>query len=144
MTYLNYNFLLPSFSADNLSSELVDGYFAAFPPAAQIVLDILCDGAEVDEDVPFSHNRLLSVMQARISSASVSEDNLILFLRAFEYIDFKYALIFFLELQEYFLADYLYDSMRKNGLNVFSERLNTFLSVLTTELIATDEHTLLS
>lgn len=144
MIYLNYAFLLPPFSADNLSTELVDSYFEAFPPAAQITLDILCDGAEVDEDVPFSHNRLLSVMHAKISAASVNEDNLVLFLRAFEYIDFKYALIFFLELQSYFTTDYLYNSMRKNGLDVFSQRLSTLLSVLSCELISTDKHTILS
>lgn len=143
MIYLNYNFLLPAFSADSLSTDLVDSYFSAFPPAALITLDILCDGAEIDDDVPFSHNRLLSNIQAKISSVNVDENTVVLFLRAFEYIDFKYALIFFLELQSRFSADYLYHSMQKNGLDVFLRRLNTFLSVLSCELLSTDEHTLL-
>ena len=141
MIYLDYNFLLPSFSADNLSTELVDSYFAAFPPAAQITLDILCDGAELDEDVPFSHNRLLSVMQAKISAASVNEDNLVLFLRAFEYIDFKYALIFFVELRETFSYEYLISCLEQQNDSVFLNRVNTFLSVLTPEFLCIDNPT---
>lgn len=140
MNYLGYCYLLPSFIATTLKPELVDKYFAAFPPATSITVSILSDNAGYDPNVPFDHNRLLELPQKLINSDSLNKDTLALVLNVLDYIDFKYALIFFIELKESFSYEFLCSRLEEENATVFLERLNIFLSVYCPEFLCLDRH----
>lgn len=140
MIYLNNAFLLPSFIATNLTGSLVSEYFDKLPPATSMTAEILSDNAGYDPDVPFSHNVLLHASQKLINSNSLNKVTITYILNTLDYIDFKYALIFFIELREHFSQDYLISRLQELDSYVFLERLNIFLSMLTPEFLCIDNH----
>lgn len=131
---------MPSFIATNLTHNLVDEYFAKLPPATNFTADILSDNVAYDADVPFSHNVLLYATQKLINSDTLNKVTLPSILNTLDYIDFKYALIFFVELREAFSYDYLISCLEQLNVYVFLERLNIFLSVFTPEFLCIDNH----
>lgn len=141
MNFVNQAFLLPPFITDKLSSELVDAYFERLPRATNITVQILSDNAEFDPEAPFSHNTLISATQKLINSPELNKDTLENVLGVLSYIDFKYALIFFVELNETYSYEYLYSCLAKLNDTVFTQRLNTFLSVLAPEFLCIDNPT---
>lgn len=140
MIHLKNSFLLPSFIATNLTPSLVDEYFAKLPPATNLTADILSDNVGFDSDIPFSHNVLLHATQKLINSDMVNKVTILSILNTMDYIDFKYALIFFIELRESFSYDFLLSCLEKQNNYVFLERLNIFLSVFTPEFLCIDNH----
>lgn len=141
MNFLNQAFLLPSFITDNLSSDIVDAYFDKIPLAARTTAQILSDNAEYDAEVPFSHNLLISAAQKLVNSEELNKVTLDNILGILSYIDFKYALIFFVELNESYSYELLLSRLDDLNDTVFTKRLNTFLSVLTPEFLCTDQPT---
>ena len=141
MIFLNQAFLLPPFITDNLSSEIVEAYFADMPLAARTTAQILSDNAEYDAEVPFSHNLLISAAQRLINSDKLNKATLDTVIATLSYIDFKYALIFFVELNESYSYELLLSRLDELNDTVFTNRLNTFLSVLTPEFLCADQPT---
>lgn len=141
MNFLNQASLLPPFITDKLSSELVDAYFDKLPRATKILTEILSDNAEFDAEVPFSHNTLISATQKLINSGELNDATLEVILDTLSYIDFKYALIFFVELSETYSHESLLSRLQSLNDTVFTQRLNTFLSVLTPEFVCLDNPT---
>lgn len=141
MIYLKNCLLLPSFIATALTPALVDGYFAKLPPAATFTADILSDNVGFDPKIPFSHNVLLFATQKLINSDNLNKVTLTPILNILDYIDFKYALIFFVELRETFSYEYLISCLEQQNGSVFLSRVNTFLSVLTPEFLCIDNPT---
>lgn len=141
MKFLEQAFLLPSFITARLSSELVDAYFEKLPHAANLTAQILSDNSEFDPEAPFSHNVLISATQKLINSEELNKDTLENILVVLGCIDFKYALIFFVELNETYSYEYLYTRLADLNDTVFVERLNTFLSVLAPEFLCIDKPT---
>lgn len=139
MIYLKNASLLPSFIATNLTEVLVGEYFAKLPPATNFVAEILSDNVAYDKEVPFSHNVLLFAIQKLINSDTLNKVTITHILNTLDYIDFKYALIFFIELREYFSNDYLITCLQEIDSYVFLERLNIFLSVFTPEFLCMDK-----
>lgn len=140
MIYLRNSFLLPSFIANSLSHSLVDDYFAKLPPATVFTANILSDNVGYDADVPSSHNVLLHATQKLINSDTLNKVTILSILNTLDYIDFKYALIFFIELRETFSCEYLLSRLEQENNHIFLERLNTFLSVFTPEFLCIDNH----
>ena len=141
MTYLKNCILLPSFIATTLTSELIEGYFKDLPLAARLSADILSDNVAFNPKIPFSHNNLLFANQKLINSNELNKVTLTPILNTLEYIDFKCALIFFVELRETFTYEYLISCLKDEQNTVFLERLNNFLSVLTPEFLCIDNPT---
>ena len=131
---------MPSFIAANLTPSLVDDYFDKLPTATKLTVEILSDNVGYDPDVPFSHNVLLHATQKLISSNALNKVTLPSVLNTLDYIDFRFALIFFVELRESFSYDYLIASLEDMNTHVFLERLNTFLSVFTPDFLCIDNH----
>lgn len=140
MIYLEYCFLLPNFITSRLSADLVERYFSDLPKAAALSAEILSDNVGFDANAPFSHNSLLVGTQKLINSSTLDEDTLELVLEVLDYIDFKYGLLFFVELKDTFTYDYLITRLNQQNADVFLNRLNKFLSVLTPEFLCIDKH----
>ena len=82
----------------------------------------------------------IELTQKLINSDNLNKVTLTPILNILDYIDFKYALIFFVELREAFSYDYLISCLEQLNVYVFLERLNTFLSVFTPEFLCIDNH----
>lgn len=140
MKSLTHISLLPTFKAENLTEGLVERYFSSLPTATSLVADILSDSAGYDSDKPFNHNRLLIGIQRLINKEGLEEDSVRDILKVLGYIDFKFALIFFLELSEVFNYQYLLQLLAEQDNQTFLKRLNSLLSVLHAEFLCTDSH----
>lgn len=140
MNYLTQIDLLPSFRATRLNESLVEKYFDGFPTATAMTADYLSDSIGYDSKIPFNNNVLLVVSQKFISSDNLNEDNLSEIIPVLGYIDFKIALMFFVQLKESFSGDYLLRRLQSEGSEVFVKRLETFLSVFTAELLCADNN----
>lgn len=141
MIYLKNCVLLPSFIAGTLTPELIEGYFDKLPLAAGLSADMLSDNVGFDAEIPFSHNNLLFACQKLINSNALNKVTLTPILNTLDYIDFKCALIFFVELRESFTYEYLVSRLEEQQNTVFLARLNSFLSVLTPEFLCIDNPT---
>lgn len=132
--------LLPSFKAEALTERLVDNYFASLPTATSLVADILSDSVGYDPDKPFNHNRLLVGVQRLINKEELDDKSVKDILKTLGYIDFKFALIFYLELCERFNYQHLLQLLAEQDNRTFLKRLNSLLSVLHAEFLCTDSH----
>lgn len=142
MDYLEQYKILPSFQALELNHDIVNAYYRGFPTITRLTVDLLSDGVGFDskDSTPISHNVILILTQTAIAERKVNSDNLSKIVKVLDFIDFRIALLFFVQLTEYYPKHNLMSDISELGSDVFLKRLNTFLSVFTAELLCADNH----